>query len=277
MTSARRQLLFAALISLGIFSFLWTKDSPRHTSHTQQPFPTPSSSLTVPEPMVLSTEGTVTFTVNGEEFHTWYRVFGQITDSSLPPLIAIHGGPGLVSNYLSPLQDLVAPNDSRPVILYDQLGNGKSSHLQDKPTEFFTVKLYVDELENLILKLRIKEYHLLGHSWGGPLGTEFEVERQPAGLKSLILSNSLAAMSLASRSMGERVATLDNAEEVLAAFQKGYEDPQGMRRAYQALHGTYALKYYTERPIPDDMDAPAWIFGDEEKGIKGDNTVSLRM
>lgn len=227
--------------------------------------------------MVPSTEGTVPFTVNGEEFQTWYKVYGQLTDPSLPPLIAIHGGPGLVSNYLSPLRDIAEKNPLQPVILYDQLGNGKSSHMPDKPSEFFTVKLYVDELENLISKLGIKEYHLLGHSWGGPLGAEFEVERRPPGLKSLILSNSLAEMRLASQSMGERIASLVNAEEVLAAFEKGFEDPEGLKKAYESLHGSYALKYFKERPLPDDIDALASIFGNEEKGIKGDNTVNIKM
>ncbi|KAJ3521220.1 hypothetical protein NMY22_g12405 [Coprinellus aureogranulatus] len=227
--------------------------------------------------MVLSTEGTVPFVVDGEEFQTWYRVYGKLTDSSLPPLIAIHGGPGLVSYYLTPLGDLAKKNELQPVIIYDQLGNGRSSHVPDKPVEFFTIKLYIDELENLIAKIGIKEYHLIGHSWGGPLAAELEVQRKPEGMKSIIFTNSLAEMSLASRSMRERVETLENKEEVLAAFAKGFADPEGYRKATLALHSRYALKYVKEDPLPDDLEIFDWVFGNEEKGIEGDITVSVKM
>lgn len=193
--------------------------------------------------MTSVAEGTVPFVVDGEEFHTYYKPYGTLCDSSLPPLIAIHGGPGLVSYYLSPLSDLASANEKQLVILYDQLGNGKSSRLRDKPTEFFTVKLYIDELANLIEKLGVKEYHLLGHSWGGPLAAKFEIERQPAGLKSVILTNSLSEMRLADKSFAERIATLDNLEEVVRGFEKGFEDPKAMRKSFEALRGRYAAWY----------------------------------
>ncbi|TEB18525.1 alpha/beta-hydrolase [Coprinellus micaceus] len=194
--------------------------------------------------MVLSTESTVSFAVNGETFVTSYKLFGNLTESSLPPLIAVHGGPGL-------------KNELQPVIIYDQLGNG------NQPS-FFTVKLYIDELENLISKLGIKGYHLLGHSWGGALCSELEVQKHPSGLKSIILTNSLAEMRLADQSMGERIATLDNLEE---AFRKSVE----------ALHGRYVMKYIQEQPLPDDLATFDWVWGNEEKGIKGDKTVTVKM
>jgi proline-specific peptidase len=227
--------------------------------------------------MVLSTESTVSFAVNGETFVTSYKLFGNLTESSLPPLIAVHGGPGLVGCYLSPLADLAEKNELQPVIIYDQLGNGKSSHVEDKPTEFFTVRLYIDELENLISKLGIKGYHLLGHSWGGALCSELEVQKHPSGLKSIILTNSLAEMRLADQSMGERIATLDNLEEVLEGFTKGFEDPKAFRKSVEALHGRYVMKYIQEQPLPDDLATFDWVWGNEEKGIKGDKTVTVKM
>ena len=42
---------------------------------------------------------------------------------------------GMVHDYFVPFSDLVA-DAGIPVILYDPLGNGLSTHLHDKPTEF---------------------------------------------------------------------------------------------------------------------------------------------
>jgi L-proline amide hydrolase len=82
------------------------------------------------------------------------------------------------------------------VVHYDQLGNGHSTHLPDKGADFWTVDLFLDELDTLLRHLGIADgYHLLGQSWGGMLGAEHAV-RRPAGLKSLVIANSPASMAL---------------------------------------------------------------------------------
>lgn len=63
---------------------------------------------------------------------------------------------------------LIVGAHRRPVILYDQLGNGASSHCTGVPKEFWGIELFVDELENLLGALGVSEdFDLLGHSWGG--------------------------------------------------------------------------------------------------------------
>ena len=52
-------------------------------------------------------------------WRTWYRVTGDI-DSGKPPLVALHGGPGVPHNYLLRLTALAG--DGRAVIHYDQIG-----------------------------------------------------------------------------------------------------------------------------------------------------------
>jgi len=68
--------------------------------------------------------------------------------------------------------------------------------LPDKGADFWTVELFLAELDNLLEALIISDgYHLLGQSWGGMLGAEHAI-RRPGGLKGLILSNSPASMDL---------------------------------------------------------------------------------
>ncbi|OJT06636.1 L-amino acid amidase [Trametes pubescens] len=142
-------------------------------------------------------EGFVEFKVNGIDTpcKTWYKVFGHL--KSRRPLVALHGGPGIPHNYLLSLADL-ADTHSIPVVLYDQLGNGNSTHLPEKngDTAFWTEALFIAELENLLKQLGIQDdFDLLGQSWGGMMGARFAATRPP-GLKNLILSNSLTSMKL---------------------------------------------------------------------------------
>ncbi len=125
------------------------------------------------------------------DYQTWYRVTGSLS-AEKAPLVVLHGGPGCTHDYVDRFKDL--SNDGRAVIHYDQLGNGKSTHLPNNGPAFWTVDLFLAELENLLQHLGIKDrYHLLGQSWGGMLGSEHAV-RQPEGLQSLTLANSLASM-----------------------------------------------------------------------------------
>ena len=134
------------------------------------------------------TEGRAPF--RGHE--TWYRVTGAL-DAPKPPLICLHGGPGATHDYLDNFADLAGPD--RAVIHYDQLGNGHSTHLRDADPTFWTVELFLDELDNLLAYLGIiPRYDLLGQSWGGMLGAEHAV-RQPPGLRRLVIADSPASMT----------------------------------------------------------------------------------
>jgi L-proline amide hydrolase len=142
------------------------------------------------EPLLeASSEGTVDF----RGWKTWYRITGDVR-SGRTPLVTAHGGPGGTHDYLLTIADIA--RSGRPVIHYDQVGNGRSTHLRDKGADFWTVDLFLDELDNLLEKLGIADdYHLLGQSWGGMLGAEHAI-RQPKGLRSLVISDSPASMPL---------------------------------------------------------------------------------
>ena len=128
-----------------------------------------------------------------EEWQTWYRVTGDL-QSGPTPLVVAHGGPGCSHDYVLALAQLA--ERGRPVVHYDQLGGGRSTHMPEKGGDFWTVDLFLRELENLLVHLDINDrYFLLGQSWGGMLGAEHGI-RQPAGLKALVISNSPASMAL---------------------------------------------------------------------------------
>ncbi len=127
------------------------------------------------------------------EWQTWYRVTGDLS-SPMTPLVVVHGGPGCTHDYVLALAELA--RSGRPVIHYDQIGAGRSTHLPERGGDFWTVDLFLRELDNLLEHLGVKDrYHLLGQSWGGMLGAEHAL-RRPAGLRSLVISNSPASMEL---------------------------------------------------------------------------------
>jgi len=127
-------------------------------------------------------------------YRTWFRVTGDLASPKLPLVIA-HGGPGCTHDYVDSFKEIAAA-DGRAVIHYDQIGNGKSTHLPDKGADFWLVPFFLGELDNLLEHLGIAgRYALLGQSWGGMLAAEHAV-RRPGGLKALVLANSLASMKL---------------------------------------------------------------------------------
>jgi L-proline amide hydrolase len=133
--------------------------------------------------------GTVPFVVGGERHETWYRVDGILGEGP-PPLVVLHGGPGATHDYL--LATTALARDGRAVVLYDQLGNGRSTHLPERGAEFWTVDLFVRELHNLVAALGIADDHVLGQSWGGFLAQEYALTR-PSGLRSLVLADTAAS------------------------------------------------------------------------------------
>jgi len=140
-------------------------------------------------------EGTVAF----GDHETWFRITGELRPD-VAPLVVLHGGPGCTHDYVLTIADL-APG--RAVIHYDQLGNGRSTHLPGEGADFWTVAQFLAELDNLLSALGVQDaYHLLGQSWGGMLGAEHAVTGPP-GLRSLTIADSPASMELWSAAANE--------------------------------------------------------------------------
>jgi proline iminopeptidase len=183
----------------------------------------------------------------------WYEVVG--TGNAIP-LITVHGGPGFTHDYLEPLGALCK---ERPVIFYDQLGAGKSDRPHDK--SLWKVDRFVEELAQLRSALGLKRVHLLGHSWGTVIVTEYALT-QPHGVVSLIFSDALCsypewerdAKMYRSQLPAETRATLDRHEK------SGYtECPE-----YQAaMLQYYKLHVCSLRVWPDSLERSFAAHNDE--------------
>ncbi|KAJ7037253.1 Alpha/Beta hydrolase protein [Mycena alexandri] len=218
------------------------------------------------------TEGETDFIVPAAEkpCKTWYKVIGDLHGpTSRRPLVALHGGPGVNHGYLLILSDLTKAH-SIPLIVYDQIGNGNSTHLPEKMGDisFWTEQLFLDELANLLTHLGVKEYDILGHSWGGMFGSR-HAATQPAGLKHLVLASTPASMGLWVKSQNALRAKLpQDVQDILDEHEKNGTTES---EAYQAAVAVFYSRHLcTINPMPEPV---AEGFG----WIKKDPTVYLTM
>ncbi|KAI1391132.1 proline-specific peptidase [Hypoxylon trugodes] len=211
-------------------------------------------------------EGTVPFVAPGlsEPSKTWYKIVGDLKPDSIP-LIVVHGGPGACHDYLLPLSDLAA---SRPVVFYDQIGNGLSSHYPEKAGDetFWTVELFKSELDNLLSHLHLvgRPIDVYGHSWGGMLAAEWASTPQSSkNLRRLVLSNSLASMDVWRIAVNAlRVKLPDDVQKVLDKCEekKDFESPE-YKAAVEVFYKRH-LSIARPWPAPEVEAALNWFAKD---------------
>jgi L-proline amide hydrolase len=173
-------------------------------------------------------------------YRTWYRFVGDL-NSATTPLLALHGGPGSTHNYFAPLEQLAS---ERPVVLYDQIGCGKSDH----PTDIeWSVDVFREEVATLRDQLGLERIHLLGTSWGGMLAQE-HVLSGAQGIVSLILSSTLASLALWNEEQLKLKAQLPpDVIEVLDRHEAAgtYDDPE-----YEEAMQVYMDRHFYRGPQP---------------------------
>ena len=99
-----------------------------------------------------------------------YRIHNRMNLSSqkAAPILVLHGGPGVPSDYLLPLRTVVP---YRAMVFYDQLGCGRSPGPDNK--EAYSIEASLDDLELVIKKSGLTRFHLYGQSFGGILAFEY--------------------------------------------------------------------------------------------------------
>jgi proline-specific peptidase len=202
--------------------------------------------------MSAETTGFVDFTIENETYQTWYKVFGDLKAKNVTPLVALHGGPGISHNYMLPHAKLYEARGI-PVLVYDQIGIGKSTHLSDKPKSIWTPKLFMDELDNILEKLGIAgNFDLLGHSWGGMLASEYTASRKPKGLRRLVIVSSLPSLKLWEDGVGKLLQKFR--EEIRKTVEEHEKDNTTDHPDYQkAMSAFYAKHVCQLDPWPKDL------------------------
>ncbi len=176
----------------------------------------------------------------------FYRVIGS---GPGVPLLLLHGGPGYTGHYLEPLGVL---GDDRPVVVYDQLGSGRSDWVTDP--ELLQIHRYVRELDSLRSALRLEQVHLYGHSWGSMLALEY-LATDPEGIVSLTLASPVISISTWAADGSELLATLpDSTRQIIAAHEAAGTTAS---QEYQDASFEFMVKYVfgMEPPFPPELDS----------------------
>ncbi len=196
---------------------------------------------------VIDYTGTMTW----EHGTTWYRVVGDLK-SKMTPAVVLHGGPGAPHNYVLGIVHLIAMT-GRPVIVYDQIGSGQSTHIKDKPKEFWTVDLFKHELNLILKELKVsKKYILVGQSWGGILSFAHAVDK-PKGLKGLIIANSLASVPKWLPEIERLVSELPSVHR--KAVAKGLKENNFTAPEFAAANDYFTLQHLARVPMTPDVVA----------------------
>lgn len=207
-------------------------------------------------------KGTVPF----GEFRTWYRVTGE-RSADRPTAVVLHGGPGSTHDYLLRLSGLA--REDWAVVHYDQLGNGGSTRLADRPSGFWTTELFLAELDNLLRGLGIADdYVLIGHSWGGVLATA-HAQTRPSGLRGLVVANAPPSYPLWRRELAVLRTRLpaDVAAVLTRHETAGTTDEPEYQEACRVFYDRHVCRIL---PWPRDLLASHWE-------ICGNPTVYLAM
>ena len=180
---------------------------------------------------------------------TYVRIVGE--DHGLAPLVLLHGGPGSSHNYFELLDPLAAAT-KRQLIMYDQVGCGQSSLVDDLPA-VYTAQTWLAELANLRAQLHLAKIHLLGQSWGGMLALLHLLQPTTTGVQSVILSSTLASARLWGQAVHGLISQLPPAQQAAIAQAEAsgdYTSP-AYQEALTAFMAVHALE-----PVHAAMPAP---------------------
>ncbi len=162
----------------------------------------------------------------------WYRILGS---GDAAPIIMMHGGPGGTSRSFYLFESLTK---KRPVILFDQLGSGRSDHHQD--TSLLKVEYFVQQVDALKKHLKLNEFYLYGHSWGTALALEYYTYA-PKGVKGIIFNSPYFSTAIWESDADTLIDLLH--DTIQTAIQIGESSGDFNSKAYQNANRAYLSNY----------------------------------
>jgi len=106
---------------------------------------------------------------------------GELSPDAAATLVVVHGGPGLDSSYLGPLEWLAAPD--RRVAFYDQRGAGGSTR---PASGGYGLDAQVADLDAVRHELGAERVVLVAHSWGTVVALAYAAAH-PDAVSALVL------------------------------------------------------------------------------------------
>ena len=211
-------------------------------------------------------DGTTTTTTNTYELgYTLVRPM-SVSSRKSAPLVVLHGGPSVPSNYLYPLANYIR---YRSILFYDQLGCGTIS---DEPTnvDCYSIGQAINDLEVILKKLSITRFHLYGQSFGGILAYEYLKKKynqkegdtdddNDSGCLSVVLSSTPTSVKQVEDEAQRLIDALDSPDLFRETHQcRTKEMPQPLIDAYAAAgtvwRGTKAISNYTATAATADVN-----------------------
>ncbi|MHA2400699.1 MAG: alpha/beta fold hydrolase [Promethearchaeota archaeon] len=205
-----------------------------------------------------------------KDIEMYYEITGEGD-----PLLLIHG---LGSSTRDWEEQVPVFSQKYQVITIDLRGHGKT----DKPKGPYSIKMFVEDISELLKQLKINKTHILGLSLGGVTAFQFAVD-YPQLLNSLIIVNAGVEMRVDSfkqkreflkRSIIIRLVGMKKMGEVLATrlFIKPEQEEQRTKmierwaendkKAY--LSALYSLKGWSVRDKLPNITSPTLILGSDE-------------
>jgi proline iminopeptidase len=121
---------------------------------------------------------------------TAYKLFPAVdsVQKQPTPIIYLHGGPGgyaigpdFIEEFYSQFTQL-----GYDVYIYDQVGSGFSNRLEN--IDDYDFRLFVEELEQIRIKIGAEKLTLLGESWGGTLASIYS-SVYPENVEKIVFIN----------------------------------------------------------------------------------------
>jgi len=177
--------------------------------------------------------------------HALGKTFYISKGSKKLPLICLHGGPGSGCNYLKPFLNL---SQERQVVIYDQLGCGKSSETSPKKWD---MKVFVKELDLLAKGLGFEEFFIFGVSCGATLALEYYL-KHPKKVKGIIFQSPFFSSKDWRKDALQLINKMDaKNKEILLKTTRGIDvsesDFLSAKRAYYIRHVIRKPKLYDSR------------------------------
>lgn len=178
----------------------------------------------------------------------WYGIIGKGKNT---PVMCLHGGPGGTGYGFLSLYEIAK---DRPVIMFDQLGGGRSTIHED--TSLMKVDHFIEQVEAVRKALNLEEFYVLGHSWGTALALEY-YGKYPDAVKALVFNSPYFSTPIWTADADTLIAGLPKG--IQTDIRQAEADSLFTTPEYEAAN-TYFLSQHGRRndriELPFDVERP---------------------